>query len=369
MINVIYLVSELVPSGPIHQALNIVTGFDKSEINVMVVTLFEEREQSWIDRFLERGIRVVQLHLSRKKIFLAHKKLLPIIKEEKIDVVHSSGFSADIVNCMLRHHVLTVSTFRSHISDICERNNFIVRCLSRIIFRYSLKHIKIIVGCSNALAADMEKELGRKCAIVQNGADIDYYRPVSVTEKENLRNKLRIPIDKSVFVSVGLLEPRKNMVSLIRAFNDLPNQYFLVIVGDGVEKEMLNKTIKNKEQVFLVGQVNNSLEYYQSADFFISASLAEGLPNTVLEAMSCGLPCLLSDIGPHREMLNYDKDAGCIFDHSDINFIYNSILDTNSWDMNKASKAARGLIVNNLSMYCMSSNYTDLYKRGLNEER
>ena len=54
-------------------------------------------------------------------------------------------------------------------------------------------------------------------------------------------------------------------------------------------------------------------DYLQAADIFISTAVSEGLPNTVLEALSSGLPCILSDIGPHREIIEKNVGAGKLF--------------------------------------------------------
>lgn len=365
-INSIYLVSELIPSGPINQALNIVSSFDTNEVNPIIVTLFDERKESWMDKFKNKNIEVVQLHSSRKKIFEAKKKLIEIINERHIDVVHSSGFSADLVNSMLRKHVTTVSTFRSHISDLAERANILMKFISRTLFRRSMHRISTIVGCSKSLAYDMEKEIGRNCEMVQNGADIDHYTPLQDPQKSDIRKRLGISDTSKVYVSVGNLEPRKNMTLIVKAFNEInDNNLTLLIVGEGEERNELEDLIKGKDNIILIGKVNDPLPYYQAADFLISSSLAEGLPNTVLEGMSCGLPCLLSDIGPHFEMLEYDQDAGKTFNRFNHKELAELIKESLNWDIISRSQKARKLIENNLSKYCMASKYAKLYKKAL----
>ena len=121
--------------------------------------------------------------------------------------------------------------------------------------------------------------------------------------------------------------------------------------------------------IIIIGKVNDPLHYYQAADFLISSSLAEGLPNTVLEAMSCGLPCILSNIGPHYEMLEYDEEAGIIFDKSDSQDLKSKIDTVLKWDYKIRSDRARKMIVNNLSKYVMANNYTDIYKASLKKKR
>ena len=65
----------------------------------------------------------------------------------------------------------------------------------------------------------------------------------------------------------------------------------------------------------LIGHVQ---EYLGASNYFISASLAEGLPNSVLEAMACGLPCILSNIPPHVEIHEMNKDSSLMFDIKDV---------------------------------------------------
>lgn len=363
-INSIYLVSELIPSGPINQALNIVSSFNPKDVKPIIVTLFDEKEESWIYKFKDKGIEIVQLHSSRKRFLNSKKQMIKLIQERNIDVVHSSGLSADLVNSMLGKYVATVSTFRSHISDIGERSNFVIRSISRNLYRYLMHKIKMIVGCSKSLASDMEKEIGRNCEMVQNGADIDHYIPLQDSQKSDIRKRLGISDTSKVYVSVGNLEPRKNMTLIVKAFNEInDNNLTLLIVGEGEERNELEDLIKGKDNIILIGKVNDPLPYYQAADFLISSSLAEGLPNTVLEGMSCGLPCLLSDIGPHFEMLEYDQDAGKTFNRFNHKELAELIKESLNWDIISRSQKARKLIENNLSKYCMASKYAKLYKQ------
>ncbi|MBE6192963.1 MAG: glycosyltransferase family 4 protein [Rikenellaceae bacterium] len=370
MINVVYLVSELRPSGPINQALNLVSSFDKKKVNAMIVTLFNEQGTSWEAKFIAKNIKIHRLNATRTTLFRASQRLKELIKENNIHIVHSSGISANIVNRLLGDGVKKVTTFRSHINDLNERSGFCKRFLSKVLFQWAIKGIDTYVCCSHSLSVDMSRDLGVQCQFVQNGADIDHYKPVSQLEKIKLREKLSLPIDKKIFVSMGVIEDRKNMPLIVDAVNRLNNdEIYLMIVGWGEDDKVaeLSNRIDGNPNIKLTGFVNDPLEYYQCADYFVSASFAEGLPNTVLEAMSCGLPTILSDIGPHREMLQYAMDAGVIFNHFDVSSLVDAIKESLRWDIIAKSELSRNLIEKHLSKYCTSANYTKIYLQTLNE--
>lgn len=68
---------------------------------------------------------------------------------------------------------------------------------------------------------------------------------------------------------------------------------------------------RQNEKVLFLGQ-KAPLEYLQCADYTISASLSEGLPNSTLESLACGVPMILSDIDPHKEIMRVG-DFGVMF--------------------------------------------------------
>lgn len=361
MINSIYLVSFLEPSGPINQAYNIVTGFDKSVINPVIVTLFPEKEQSWLDRFRGDGLEIIQLNCKSLSFFSARKKLMNVVKERNVSVVHAAGVRAIITASLLPKSVKTVMTARSHMADLEEKESTLINKVAQLIFKTALKKINVLASCSKSLAADLQKECGLSFVPVQNGVDTDKFVPLSRDEKKQLRAKLGLPSDKMIFISCAVLYPRKNMELLINSFSRLKrSDYLFLIVGEGEERDKLHDLAKNNPNIVFTGKKSNVPEYYQASDVFASSSLAEGLPNTVLEAMACGLPCVLSDIGSHEEILEYDREAGVILDLNNKDWS-KDIEKVFSWNLEEKSKIARQLIVNNLSKYIMAAKYANLY--------
>jgi glycosyltransferase involved in cell wall biosynthesis len=119
---------------------------------------------------------------------------------------------------------------------------------------------------------------------------------------------------KDYFLSVGRLVPEKRIDDVIEAFLQKERRSKLVIVGEtaGTEDYMarLKAMAGNHASVIFTGyQYGNNLEeFFSNARAFVSASELEGLPLTMLEALSYGLPCIASDIPPHREILEYQPE-------------------------------------------------------------
>jgi glycosyltransferase involved in cell wall biosynthesis len=149
---------------------------------------------------------------------------------------------------------------------------------------------------------------GARLSVIQNGLDIKRIDRIA----ENMKQK---PIQTSDFtiVAIGRLVDIKNPFSTINAFQrsiDQANKSgHLVYIGDGPLRNSLLRKIResgNKDHIEFTGLVPREkvFEYLFKADLFISTSKGEGLPVSVLEAMTCRCPVILSDIPPHREIAN-----------------------------------------------------------------
>ena len=151
--------------------------------------------------------------------------------------------------------------------------------------------------------------------VVYNGVDTKSFN-------QDLPAPYRKGTPQLLFVS-GLRKYKKtkilieSMPSILERFPDA----HLQIVGEGEDYTVLENIIKEKKlnnRIELIGKIDHDelIFYYSSCDLYISASTFEVCPVPTLEAMACGKPLALSDIEPHREMINASK-AGKIFSKSE----------------------------------------------------
>ncbi|MDX1641807.1 MAG: glycosyltransferase, partial [Balneolaceae bacterium] len=132
------------------------------------------------------------------------------------------------------------------------------------------------------------------------------------------------PDRSKVVLNVGRLVPQKNQQLLIETFSRIDTQtlngWSVEILGEGEEKENLQKKAEElniKDQVVLHGKVADVEDYYLKSGIFVLSSVYEGTPNSLLEAMSFGLPPIVSNACPGAlELITHGKN-GLIFESED----------------------------------------------------
>lgn len=156
---------------------------------------------------------------------------------------------------------------------------------------------------------------------------------------------------RKVIVSVGRLHPQKNQKLLIDAFSFVSDQipdYTLEIYGDGELKNDLQKQINSlnlENKAFLMGTSKKIHSLINDASLFILSSDYEGLPNTLLEAMALGIPCISTDCRPGgaREIID-DGIDGVITPVGDREKLADAILHAIRYSEETQAKAKRAKI-------------------------
>lgn len=365
MLEAIYLISRARITGPTNQALNILKGMKMNgEVNMTLVTLLPELERdSRLNDFVVNGINVVQLMPQKSNVWKSISLLNDYIKNNNIDVVHSTGYQADFVNGMLSVKVKKVTTQRCHPKEIAEKKPKFMRPFLEWGHLKIIKRLDEIVACSLSLQNVFKDEFGMKILAVQNGVDTNRFFPLPVAEKEHLREQLGIEKGKRVFLVLGSLSARKNVGIIIQAFQHSKiNNYKLLIVGPGPERQALEKMTEGNSDIIFTGITSTPLKYLQAADILVSSSLNEGLPNTVLEAMACGLPTILSDIGPHIELID-QPFLGLIFKKKEEYSLIDALETSQAWEIESMRGKIRKYAEDNHSIQSLARKYNEIYKR------
>ena len=131
---------------------------------------------------------------------------------------------------------------------------------------------------------------------------------------KNVRADCGLEDDDFVILAVGRLEKNKNCEMMIDAVRQIRDERVkLVFCGDGEDRQALQEKCQDLgNRVKFLGNRNDMPNIYHMADCFVLASFREGLSRSIMEAMACGLPCIVSNIRGNRDLV--DPEGGFLFD-------------------------------------------------------
>lgn len=142
-----------------------------------------------------------------------------------------------------------------------------------------------------------------RIAMIPNFVDASAFRPAGPEEKAALRRALGFPSAGGLVVSVGRLAPQKGTSCLLDAWGIVSRRggdAVLAIAGDGPSRAELERHARAAgmgERVRFLGERSDVADILRASDVFAFHSLSEGMPNALLEAMACGLPCAAAGAG------------------------------------------------------------------------
>ena len=176
---------------------------------------------------------------------------------------------------------------------------------NKLLFIPSFVFFRRLVFCSHAsyesFPGFFKWLAGDRMHVVQNAVDLNRIDRITKT-RPTVRN------DEFTIATVGLIKIKNPITVLDASYQDNERNTKLIFLGEGSLRPLLTEKIERlglQQQVQLMGMVarDKVFEYFSLADLFVSASWGEGLPVAVMEAMACGRPVVLSDIAPHREIV------------------------------------------------------------------
>lgn len=218
------------------------------------------------------------------------------------------------------------------------------------------------------LAAQREVREDR-VKVIPCGVDHDVFRVLNSESVEAFRTKHQLP--ESFVLFVGTVEPRKNLLHLLTAYERLSadhrEAFPLVLAGDrGWEnKEILERIHKLGRHVKRFGYIKKQADLalmYNAASVFVFPSLYEGFGIPPLEAMACGTPVCLSSIPVFHEI--YGKDTACYADPFDPDSLAAALLRIFNDSGYRANLVQRGLTLSRkYSWDAASEGYVSIFKQ------
>ena len=263
-------------------------------------------------------------HEYRKKIsfkFLLQLawKLRTVIKEEDPDYILPFLWTT----CVRVDIALLFSKYKKRVIQTVRNNPYIFpeKALMKKYRDYLVKKSCMTIVQNNDQKEYFSQDLHHKIHVLHN--------PIS---EELFSLALEKHEDEIHIIGVGRLEKQKNFPLLIRAFYDVYQKHpnvRLDIFGEGSLRKQLQEEINNlhlEHVVKLRGRSNSYTEIYAKASIFVLSSDFEGMPNTLLEAMAVGLPCISTNCPTGPKDIIKDEINGYLIPINDCKMLVDRIV-------------------------------------------
>jgi glycosyltransferase involved in cell wall biosynthesis len=277
------------------------------DIEHVVVSLRSEGHYG--PRLRQRGISVIPLDGPRGRVSLKSMLALGrLIAKVQPDVVQTWMYHADLVGGLMARWsgVRSVVWGVRNYSLDPERTTFSARAAARACATLSRFVPSRIVCCSKE-AAHAHQRIGyqaRKFSVIPNGFDLSRFVP-DAGARTSLRLEWGIGADETLVGMVARWDPLKDHANLLGALGILVKQgaaFKCALVGTDMTAENthlsgLLSRLSLRNTVLLAGPRDDVPAVMNALDLHILSSAGEAFPNVVAEAMACGTPCVVTDVG------------------------------------------------------------------------
>lgn len=362
IMNVLICASEYYPngSGIANVAYNIVEEMKKSGVNCTVCSPTGPDIKLGNPRLISKyGIIGLIYYWNEVSKFLE-------LKQIEFDAIwcHNPLF---IKKCSYKKINVTIHTtyYGEFIHNVGHMHLRIYKKFASIIEKHCLHNLPHSVPF-NVVSPKVAKELEsigierQRISYIPNGVNTSLFKPSE--NKTSLKQKFGFPENSRIILSLGRLTEQKDPTTMVKIFkevSDCINNVILVIAGQG---ELLEKTKEfvqknNLSNVIFLGYVEeaNKPDLYACSDFYILTSKYEGQPLTLLEAMSSGLACIVSDI-PNLDIVA-DANCGIIINCSDTQIAAKNVVKYIKENRLSHNSNSRKYAENNLDWNIISDKY------------
>ena len=293
-------------SGVQNMMLNLITALDPEQYEIYVIS---KPNGPLVEKLKESGFHYIPVPSLRRNLslwdFVAFIKIYQICQKYRFDIVHThsskTGFIGRIAARLagIPKIIHTVHGFPFHqFQPEIIQNIYII-----------MEKIAAIFCDKIVFVNDFERELALKDKIVKTEKAITIFNGIKIPE---IRKKqfYHESDDHFLIGSVSRFSKQKNVINLIKVAIKVcqkNNKIKFVFIGDGEDFSICKKLVKNADlgnKIILEGWSNNVLERLLDFDVFLLFSRWEGLPISILEAMSVGLPIIASNIKGNNELVS-----------------------------------------------------------------
>ena len=371
-INILHIYQNSKIGGVQQQLLSLLKAYSRERFNPIFCCLGPKEE---IGKEIEgTKIEFIPLNKLRYNRFSPGivLELYRLMKKKQIHVVRTHRYRSNLYGRLAAFlagvPVIIASVHDNYRTDKRPKRRIMNRILSKITD-------KIV-----AVSEDVKEDIIRydsidpsKIEVIPNGIDVERFNPEKNTT--DIRKEFSLEDDDIVIGFIGRIVPAKGLEYLLNALPYLKEEFKsikLLIVGEGSLVEKLKESAKKNnifDNILFTGRRRDIPEILASINIFVMPSIAEGLPNALLEAMAMGKPIVTTEVGGIPEIVKNGFN-GLLVPPRDTLSLSKAIKELISNDRlaAKLGQAARDLVHDNLSIKAIAQKWQSLYLSILKEK-
>ncbi|MDH5828683.1 glycosyltransferase [Sphingobacterium faecium] len=304
-LKIIHIIPSLSRGGAERFVVDLCNELSKKN-EVFLISLFDNDADSF-KKEVSENVRLISLGKKPGFDIKAMLKLMKVIKNIAPHVVnsHISALEYLIPYSLFKFKNRSIKFFHTvHNEADKEVENPVVFFIRKTLFRS-----KLITPVT--ISKSMSKSFQEVYNLQGYDKQVDNGRPYRAFDQEK-RDEIRakyLKNDQQLFVNVARIDAQKNQLNLVRAFKDRRpeiNNAVLLVLGDVRNEELYNEIIaeiKGEPNIYLLGGVSNVEDYLAASDAFILPSIYEGMPISLIEALSHGCVPICSPVGGITDMI------------------------------------------------------------------
>ena len=336
----------------------------KEQVRCDLAVTLEDNSQNLelVKTYRKNYGEVFETSMNNRFDFSVIPKLVSLIKERQIDIIHTHGYKSDILGVIAARKagikcVVTPHGFEN-VKDLKLRFFIWLGCKA-------MGFANKVVPLSPQLMED-SRRMGvkeNKLLYIQNGVDLS-----EVDQQRQLENPLKQKNGEKRIGFIGQMISRKNIFDILDIFEDLSEKHTnlrLIFVGDGDLRSKLEHyagKLKSFHKIDFLGFRDDRLKLLQSFDLFVMTSTLEGIPRCLMEACAMGVPVAAYNIPGIDQLISHEKTGllATLGDKETLKAYWEKLLYDDQSAMELAENS-RQYVHTHYSAKRMADEYLDLF--------
>jgi len=339
--------------GAERQFIEIVKHIDKSRFDVTVCSMYGGSQENIIEKI--EGVRYINLNKKgRYDIFNFYKRYKSLLREIQPDIIYSFLGEMNLFSLWCKpKKTKLIWGFRASNMNLKQygRVSQLLFWLQKIL---SSKIDKIIANSYDSIAFHKKEGFFMdRATVVANGIDIDRFRRDN-TKRVAFRKQYNLKDSDIAVGIVARIDYMKGYTIFAKATKEILDRYdniYFFAVGGGdlaIKKECEEILAEYNNIKFIwLGEQKDVESFYSGFDISVSSSLGESFSNSIAEAMSCGVPCVVTDVGDSAIIVG---DCGTVVKPNSIKELVRGIEELLQKDLKRLNRCSRERIVKNFSI-------------------